>query len=71
MANIADNLFRARKAKRWTRRQLQAESGVHMNTIADIETGRNQEPSVFKVLNLAKALGVTTDELVAEPRGDR
>jgi transcriptional regulator with XRE-family HTH domain len=66
MATIAENLFRARKTKRWTRKQLQAESGVHMNTIADIENGRNQEPSVFKVVNLAKALGVRIDQLVAE-----
>jgi transcriptional regulator with XRE-family HTH domain len=58
------NLLRsARTAKGWTRLRLYMESGVHPNTIADIEHGRNQEPSFVKVVRLARALGMQPEDL--------
>jgi transcriptional regulator with XRE-family HTH domain len=63
MASCAENLRAARAAKNWTRRRLYVESGVHENTISDIENARNQAPSFEKVVRLARALGMAPEEL--------
>jgi transcriptional regulator with XRE-family HTH domain len=60
---VAGRLLKARLAKRWTRVRLYAESGVHPNTISDIENARNQHPSFEKVVRLARALEMTPEDL--------
>lgn len=60
---LSTNLKRLREAKGMTRQQLAGASGVHPNTIADIENGRNRAPAYDKVKYLAHALGVDSEEL--------
>jgi transcriptional regulator with XRE-family HTH domain len=60
---IAEQLRNARRAKGWTRVRLYAESGVHPNTIADIENARNRQPSFEKVVRLARALDLAPEQL--------
>jgi transcriptional regulator with XRE-family HTH domain len=64
---IASRLREARQRKHWTRVRLFVESGVHFNTIADIENGRNQQPSFEKVVRLARALGLQPEQLCPVP----
>jgi transcriptional regulator with XRE-family HTH domain len=60
---IAQQLKHARRTRGWTRARLCAESGVHPNTIADIEHGRNRRPSFETVFRLARALGFPPEQL--------
>lgn len=60
---LSTNLKRFREAKHFSRQQLADASGVHPNTIADIENGRNRGPAYDKVTSLARALGVEAEEL--------
>jgi transcriptional regulator with XRE-family HTH domain len=64
---LGAQLRSAREAKGWTRMRLYTESGVHPNTIADIEMGRNQEPSFVKVVRLARALDMDPMALCPVP----
>jgi transcriptional regulator with XRE-family HTH domain len=65
---LGTQLRAAREAKGWTRLRLYMESGVHFNTISDIEHGRNREPSFVKVVRLARALDM--DPLALCPVSD-
>lgn len=60
---LNENLKREREARGWSRGDLARKSGVHENTIADIERGRSRMPAHDKVVQLARALGMTPDEL--------
>nr|WP_029423477.1 helix-turn-helix transcriptional regulator [Alicyclobacillus macrosporangiidus] len=53
-----------RKAKGLTQADLSKLSGVPQSVISDIETGTAKNPTVTVLAKLAKALGVTLDELV-------
>jgi transcriptional regulator with XRE-family HTH domain len=55
---FGDTVRETRKRLHLTRVQLFAKSGVHFNTIADIENGRNKEPSFEKVIRLSRALNL-------------
>ena len=51
-----------RDKKHWTQSQLAAKVGVQTQTISNIETGRTV-PQITTLQNLAKALGVSIDQL--------
>jgi len=63
------NLRTARRLKDITQAQLAELSGVDQRTISDIERGANRNPSWETVARIAKALGVSPEELfpVSEP----
>lgn len=58
-----DNLRKARQRAGLTLRALSERSGVHAATICDIEQGRNRRPGYDKVVALARACGVSPDDL--------
>jgi len=58
------NLVKLREAQGWSREKLAAESGVSYNTIVKIEYGGIENPKIETVIKLAKALGVSLDEIV-------
>jgi transcriptional regulator with XRE-family HTH domain len=58
MTTFGNNVRQLRKSKGWTRVQLCGRSSVHINTIADIENGRNKQPSFEKVILICRALKV-------------
>jgi transcriptional regulator with XRE-family HTH domain len=45
---------------------LAAEAGVPEETLSRITTGKTQNPGVYTVARIAKALGITVGELLAE-----
>jgi transcriptional regulator with XRE-family HTH domain len=53
-----------REAKGWSQVQLAARADVTSAYIAQLETGKKQNPSLEVLKRLAKALGVPVTELV-------
>lgn len=64
MANIADNVRKARKKKGLSQDKLAREAGVAYNTVVKIELGENKNPTIETLRSVAKALGVSVDELI-------
>lgn len=58
-------LRRVRLASKMTQEQLGLEAGVQRNFISLIELGQNQ-PTIGTITKLARALGMSASELVAE-----
>lgn len=64
MANIADNVRKARKKKGLSQDKLAREAGVAYNTVVKIESGENKNPTIETLRNIAKALDVSVDDLI-------
>jgi len=60
---IADNLKRYRAAKKLSQREVWEAAGVSKSSYTSYEAGR-ADPTGEVIVRLAKALGVTTDELL-------
>ncbi len=60
-------LERLRKDKGISRPELARLSGVSERTLIRIERNAGYEPGVFAMERIAKALGVTVDDLLATP----
>ncbi|MDD5773240.1 MAG: helix-turn-helix transcriptional regulator [bacterium] len=58
------NLTKIRKEKGWSQEKLAVESGISYNTIIKIERGGIKNPRIDTVIKIAKALGISIDELV-------
>jgi len=57
-------LRRLRAAKGWTQVELAKKARVTQALISQLEAGTKPTPSVVHILRIAKALGVTVEELV-------
>jgi len=55
---------RARHAKGWTQVELAKKARVTQALISQLEAGKKVSPSVVPLLRIARALGVTVEELV-------
>ena len=64
MANIADNVRKARKKAGLSQDKLAREADVAYNTVVKIESGENKNPTIETLRNIAKALNTTIDKLV-------
>tara|TARA_B100000745_G_scaffold296660_1_gene242429 strand:- start:9452 stop:9649 length:198 start_codon:yes stop_codon:yes gene_type:complete len=64
MANIADNVRKARKKAGLSQDKLAREAGVAYNTVVKIESGENKNPTIETLRGIAKALDVSVDELI-------
>ena len=64
MANIADNVRKARKKAGLSQDKLAREAGVAYNTVVKIESGENKNPTIETLRSIAKALNVSVDELI-------
>ena len=64
MANIADNIRKARKKVGLSQDKLAREADVAYNTIVKIESGENKNPTIETLRSIAKALDVSVDELI-------
>ena len=60
---LSENLKRFRKARGMTQPQVWGAAGIAKSSYTSYEAG-SQMPSADKVVELAKVLGVTTDELL-------
>ena len=63
MSNISKNLRKLRESKGLSQEKLARLSDVANNTIVKIEAGKNQNPTLGTLKKIAKALGVSLDEL--------
>lgn len=58
----------ARELKGWSQRELAQQSGVHHALIAQMETGKIQNPSFAKAIALSDALGPPLERFAAAIR---
>ena len=64
MANIADNVRKARKKVGLSQDKLAREADVAYNTVVKIESGENKNPTIETLRNIARALKISVDKLI-------
>jgi len=64
MANIADNVRKARKKAGLSQDKLAREADVAYNTIVKIESGENPNPTIDTLKKIASALDVDVGDLI-------
>jgi len=64
MSMYLKNLKKLRQKKGWSQEKLAKEADISYNTLIKIERGRIKNPKLETLIKLAKALGVSIDELV-------
>ena len=62
--NLAKNIERLRKAKGLSQEKLARLADVANNTLIKMESGENQNPTLDTLKKVAKALGVSIEELI-------
>ena len=70
MTTVHEAMREARLEAGWTVRYLSDISGVHPNNIYQYETGK-VIPSIYNLIDLTDALGLTLDEYVGHRVKDR
>jgi transcriptional regulator with XRE-family HTH domain len=63
--NLAKNIERLRKAKGLSQEKLARLADVANNTLIKMESGENINPTLETLKKVAKALGVSVDELIS------
>lgn len=63
MSNISQNLRKMRESRGLSQEKLARLSDVANNTIVKIEAGKNKNPTLDTLKKVAKALGISIDEL--------
>ncbi len=61
--NIAKNIKRLRQEKGISRDRLSKLADLSLNTIVNLEAGNNPNPTIETIEKIAKALGISIDEL--------
>ena len=62
--NIGENIKKRRTKLRLSQEEFAQKSGVKYTTLTKIETGVIKKPSVLLMAKIAKALGVSIEELL-------
>ena len=62
--NLAKNIERLRKQKGLSQEKLARLADVANNTIIKMESGENKNPTLETLRKVAKAFGVSVDELI-------
>jgi len=63
-SNIAKNIRRLRQAKKLSQDRLSKLADLSLNSIVNIESGNNPNPTIETLEKIAKALGVSVGELL-------
>jgi transcriptional regulator with XRE-family HTH domain len=63
-SNIAKNIKKLRKEKGISQDKLSKLADLSLNTIVNIENGNNPNPTIETLQKIAKALGISIDELL-------
>lgn len=65
-ASLGDQVRKLRKARGWSQQDLAVRTGGELDqtAISRIETRDGYEPGIFTVATVARALGVTLDQLI-------
>jgi len=64
MTMYLKNLKKLREKKGWSQEKLAREADISYNALIKIERGRIKNPKLETLIKLAKALGVSIDELI-------
>jgi transcriptional regulator with XRE-family HTH domain len=64
MSSITKNLKKLREAKGLSQEKLARLADVANNTIVKIEAGKNKNPTLDTLQKIAKALGISIDDLI-------
>ncbi|MBL7131975.1 MAG: helix-turn-helix transcriptional regulator [Candidatus Omnitrophica bacterium] len=67
---LAKNIRRIRLRKGLSQEKLARLAEIALNTLAKIESGRSKEPTIGTITRVARALGVSLDELVKGKKSD-
>ena len=62
--NLANNIKRLREAKGLSQEKLARLADVANNTLIKMESGENQNPTLNSLKKVAKAFGVSVDDLI-------
>ena len=62
--NLAKNMERLRKQKGLSQEKLARSADVANNTIIKMESGENKNPTLETLRKVAKAFGVSVDDLI-------
>jgi transcriptional regulator with XRE-family HTH domain len=62
--NLAKNIERLRKAKGLSQEKLARLADVANNTLIKMESGENENPTLDTLKKVAKAFGVSVDDLI-------
>ncbi|MFC5182013.1 helix-turn-helix domain-containing protein [Actinomadura harenae] len=65
--NLAERLQAVRKRRGFTQKDLAAHSGVSLSLIRKLEQGEREDTRLETLRRLAKALGVSTSDLIVRP----
>ncbi len=64
MPNLAKDLRKLRKSKKFSQEKLARLSNVANNTIIKIEVGENKNPTLGALKKIAEALNISADYLI-------
>jgi transcriptional regulator with XRE-family HTH domain len=70
MMAIKDRLKELRTALDWSQQTLAMNAGLSLSAVVQIEAGRIDDPRINTLRKLARALGVSLDELAGEEEGE-
>jgi len=62
--NLANNIKKLRETKGLSQEKLARLADVANNTLIKMESGENQNPTLNSLKKVAKALGVSVDDLI-------
>ncbi len=62
--NLANNIKKLREVKGLSQEKLARLADVANNTLIKMESGENQNPTLDTLKKVAKALGVSVDDLI-------
>jgi transcriptional regulator with XRE-family HTH domain len=62
--NLANNIKKFREAKGLSQEKLARLADVANNTLIKMESGENQNPTLVTLKKVAKAFGVSVDDLI-------
>ena len=62
--NLAKNIKKLREAKGLSQEKLARLADVANNTLIKMESGENQNPTLVTLKKVAKAFGVSVDDLI-------
>jgi transcriptional regulator with XRE-family HTH domain len=62
--NLANNIKKLREAKGLSQEKLARLADVANNTLIKMESGENQNPTLITLKKVAKAFGVSVDDLI-------
>lgn len=62
---LAKNLKRLKKERGFSQTDLSVKTGLAYHTVAKIESGHTPDPRVMTVQKIAKAFGVSVDQLLS------